>query len=294
MSNALTAYGPAMPLAEVQKLADAVARSGLFGIKTAEQALALMAICQAEGLHPAKAAQEYHVIQGRAALKADAMLARFQRAGGRVRWAETTDQACAGEFTHEQGGTVTIRWTLDDAKRAGLAGKDNWKSYPRQMLRARVISEGVRACFPGAIQGFYTPEEVMDFAPAGEVKAAELVVDQNKENAERVAAGLDPVHNMEQKARATELWKLCKRYDPELATTIKRECGTDAGRMIKLYTEALEKRVADGLRAISERDGDWAREIESAATSKDDLATRVADAIDEIKDRNAQANAEKE
>jgi hypothetical protein len=49
------------------------------------------------------------------------------------------------------------------AKAAGLGSKDNWKSYPRQMLRARVISEGVRATFPAVLNGMYTPEEVQEF-----------------------------------------------------------------------------------------------------------------------------------
>jgi hypothetical protein len=49
------------------------------------------------------------------------------------------------------------------AKAAGLGSKDNWKSYPRQMLRARVISEGVRATFPAVLNGMYTPEEVGEF-----------------------------------------------------------------------------------------------------------------------------------
>ena len=43
------------------------------------------------------------------------------------------------------------------------AGKDNWKNYPRAMLRARVISEGVRTCYPAIASGIYTPEEVGDF-----------------------------------------------------------------------------------------------------------------------------------
>ena len=38
-----------------------------------------------------------------------------------------------------------------------------WHKYPRQMLRARVISEGIRAVYPGGCSGFYTPEEVADF-----------------------------------------------------------------------------------------------------------------------------------
>ena len=49
------------------------------------------------------------------------------------------------------------------AKNAGLSGKDTWKQYPRQMLRSRVISEGVRTMYPGVADGIYTPEEVQDF-----------------------------------------------------------------------------------------------------------------------------------
>jgi hypothetical protein len=37
------------------------------------------------------------------------------------------------------------------------------------MLRARVISDGVRGVYPAVLQGFYTPEEVQDFAPSSPV-----------------------------------------------------------------------------------------------------------------------------
>ena len=109
-----------VPFEQQLQLADAFCRSGLFGVRTRDQAIALMAICEAEGLHPAKAVQEYHIIQGRPALKADAMLARFQAAGGKVKWTSMTDQRVAGEFSHPQGGSVEIDWTIDMAKRAGL------------------------------------------------------------------------------------------------------------------------------------------------------------------------------
>jgi hypothetical protein len=33
------------------------------------------------------------------------------------------------------------------------------------MLRARVVSEGIRSVYPGCVVGVYTPEEVQDFAP---------------------------------------------------------------------------------------------------------------------------------
>lgn len=124
--------------------------------------MALMLIAQAEGRHPATAAMEYHVIQGKPALKADAMLARFQAAGGKVEWVSYTDKEVTGKFSHPQGGSLEVSWTIEMANAAKLTGKDTWKQYPRQMLRARVISEGIRTIYPGVAVGVYTPEEVQD------------------------------------------------------------------------------------------------------------------------------------
>ena len=157
-----------IPVTDVQTMAIAVAKSGLFGMKTPEQALALMLVAQSEGLHPARAAMEYHVIQGRPALKADAMLARFQNAGGKVAWLSYTDADVTGEFSHPSGGSVKIQWTFDMATKAGLTKNPTWKQYPRAMLRARCISEGIRTVYPGVSVGIYTPEEVQDFAPQPE------------------------------------------------------------------------------------------------------------------------------
>lgn len=53
-----------------------------------------------------------------------------------------------------------------------MTGKDNYKKFPRQMLRARVISEGVRAVYPGVLQGMYTPEEVQEFEAPKPVRYA--------------------------------------------------------------------------------------------------------------------------
>ncbi len=148
---------------EMERLAHSFAKSGLFGIRTSDQALSLMAIAQAEGMHPAIAARDYHIIQGKPALKADAMLARFQNNGGKVEWHEYTDQRVAATFSHPSGGSVIIDWDMPRAKAAHLGARDIWKTYPRQMLRARVISEGIRTVFPGIAVGMYTPEEVQDF-----------------------------------------------------------------------------------------------------------------------------------
>jgi hypothetical protein len=158
-----TALSTAIGFSDVERMANAVAKSGLFGVRTPDQALSLMLIAQAEGLHPAIAARDYHVINGKPTLKSDAMLARFQAAGGSVSWGPSyTEQKVAATFKHPAGGSVSIEWSLDMAERAGLTRNPTWKSYPRQMLRARVISEGVRAVFPGVAVGVYTSEEMQD------------------------------------------------------------------------------------------------------------------------------------
>jgi len=152
-----------IPYSDQEKMATAIAKSGLFGLRDQVQVLALMAVAQAEGRHPATVAKDYHIIQGRPALKADAMLARFQMAGGTVQWAKYTDDIVTGVFSHPQGGSLEVSWTLAQAKSIGLASKDNWRLYPRAMLRARVISEGIRSVYPAVLVGEYTPEEVTDF-----------------------------------------------------------------------------------------------------------------------------------
>ena len=168
-------------LGDMQVMASAIVKSGLFGMKTPDQALALMIVATAEGRHPGSVASDYHIIQGRASLKADSMLARFQQSGGRVEWHDHTNEKVSATFTHPAGGSLRIDWDMARAKAAGLGSKDNWRSYPRQMLRARVISEGVRATFPAVLNGMYTPEEVQEFdaprtAPRS-VKAEPVVVE---------------------------------------------------------------------------------------------------------------------
>ena len=180
-----------VPYQDIEKMAVAVAKSGLFNVKTPEEAMALMLVAQAEGSHPAIAARDYHVIQGRPALKADAMMARFQQAGGKVEWTEYTDERVTGVFSHPAGGSLAVTWTIEMGKSIGLVKPGSgWHKYPRAMLRARCISEGIRSVYPGCVAGVYTPEEVQDMEPAKPVQEvnmgkAEVVVEEIKKSQER-------------------------------------------------------------------------------------------------------------
>lgn len=205
MTTALVAVG------ELERMAQAISTSKLFGAMTTEQAMALMLVAQAEGLHPATAARDYHIIQGRPTLKADAMLARYLHSGGKVEWHEHTDQKVAATFSHTAGGSLRIEWDFARAKMAGLGSKDMWLKYPRQMLRARVISEGIRATNPAVAIGIYTPEEAQDFEPAERGKGrkardmGDAVIVQPEPPTQAVEA--DPAIT---EAQAVELKALCR------------------------------------------------------------------------------------
>ncbi len=154
---------PQYSFEQIQRMAVAFAKSGLFGVKEPEQALSLMMYAQATGKHPAKIMMEYDLIQGRLVKKATAMLHDFQLSGGRVEWIELSDTKASAKFSHPFSATpITIDWDIARAEKAGLSKKDGsmYHKYTRSMLRSRCISEGIRSIAPEATEQLYTVEEV--------------------------------------------------------------------------------------------------------------------------------------
>lgn len=155
---------------EIAQMGQIFAKSGMYGIKSPEMAMTLMFQAQAEGIHPCKAMQEYHVINGKPSLSSQAMLARFQLAGGTAKWIKRTATEATLYVSHKQGGELEVTWNIDRAKRAGLLGNPSWTKYPEAMLSARCISEAIRAVFPACLGGMYSIEEEEDIAFESEEK----------------------------------------------------------------------------------------------------------------------------
>lgn len=174
MSNEL------VPLDYLQQMANTFAKSGMFGAKTPEQCMALLLLAHGEGIHPATALRDFDLIQGRPAKKAEAMLRSFLAAGGSVEWHALDDTQADATFSHPQGGSVRIKWDMKRVEQAKISNEAMYKKYPRAMLRSRTVSEGCRTVYPASTSGLYEPGEVMGFAPAKEMGAAEVV----RENAD--------------------------------------------------------------------------------------------------------------
>ena len=152
-----------MPIGDIQAMSKAISPS-LFALKNESEVFTLMMLGQADGIHPITALRRYHIINGRPAMKAEAMLACFLEAGGKVKWLNRTDEAVEAEFSVNGDSPVKIRWDSARVKKAQITG--NHQKFPMQMLTARVISEGVRLVMPQVVTGIYTPEEVSEFSVA--------------------------------------------------------------------------------------------------------------------------------
>jgi hypothetical protein len=237
-----------VPYQDIEKMALAVAKSGLFGVKTADQAMALMLVAQAEGRHPALAARDYDIIQNRPAKKSEAMMRDFLESGGKVEWHQLDDKVADASFSHPSGGMVRIAWDMDRAKLAGLGGKDMWKKWPRQMLRARCTSEGIRTVCPMATSGMYVPEEVKDFGP-----------DRVEKNITPTSGAVDRVEP-EQVSKLNELavsmQEMCDAGKYEDAVLTVENEALDADAMTYLWTQfdsATRRELKKASKAIKER-----------------------------------------
>ena len=172
-----------VPFNELQNMAMSVAKSGMFGLKSIEQATTLMLIAQAEGIHPIQAIQQYSIINGMPSLKSTEVQARFQKAGGKINWIETSDKKAICDLSID-GQTYKSEFTMAQATQMGLSGKDNWKKMPKQMLMARAVSSGVRAIYPACLNNMYSADEAQDIVNPNDTNAMPTIEGADIEDAE--------------------------------------------------------------------------------------------------------------
>lgn len=132
--------------------------------KTPEAVLTAILYGRELGFSPIRALNSITVIQGKPTLEAQALKALAIAHGGKIQTVEWTDKVCTLECSRGSW-TDSATYTLDDAARAGLVNKDNWRRMPRAMLYARCVSILVRNMFADVLGGLYSREEIEDEAP---------------------------------------------------------------------------------------------------------------------------------
>jgi hypothetical protein len=158
---------------EVRTLATMLSKSSLLPPdlrgKEADVAVSILA-GQELGMPPMAAIRGVHVVKGKPVLSADAMVG-VVLGRGIAKYFRCVDES-PESVTYEtlrNGDPEPQRmsWTMEDARRAHLAGGDNWKKYPRAMLKARCKAALARDVYPDVLAGCYTDDEAREFDAPG-------------------------------------------------------------------------------------------------------------------------------
>lgn len=118
------------------------------------------------GLQPLQSMQSIAVINGRPSIWGDAMLA-LVRSSGLLESIneEVTDSKAVCTIKRRGEQEVVREFSLQDAKQAGLAGKQGpWAQYPKRMLQMRARAFALRDVFPDVLRGVHVAEEAQDMS----------------------------------------------------------------------------------------------------------------------------------
>ena len=185
MTDALTMVEPDKLL----QIADLIGKSGLFKAKSAEEVATKILWGMEFGFGPVASVQMIDVIQGSPSMSGAAVAALIDRSPcysyqillrglehAEVAFYKGPGLAHSSPFLASWNPdenpwaglkpgvsySGSVVYTLEDAKAAGLAGKQNWRAHPRAMLSWRAITEGAKVYAPDLLGGSkaYTPDEL--------------------------------------------------------------------------------------------------------------------------------------
>lgn len=147
------------------------------------------------GLAPLQALQNISVINGKPSVYGDAAMALVQASPV----CDGIDESIEGEGTpnptavciakRKGRNPVIARFSVEDAKRAGLWGKQGpWQAYPRRMLQMRARGFALRDAFPDVLKGLITAEEAADYPEEARPRPAKDITPRNPLDAVAPAA----------------------------------------------------------------------------------------------------------
>lgn len=204
------------------------------------------------GLQPMQAINNIYVVNHRTAITSNLMAALIQQSEECDFDVKTwTDNECIIQFSRDGKEYTPVSFTMKDAKQAGLLGKDNWKHYPKEMLKARAMAKGARLYCADVIQGMYSVEELSDGnVYEGEVsQVEEKVVEVKEKSTAKNSTVMDEIKASYEASfeEADSIYKL-----NQLARKIKK--GLDNNLISEQYYKKLEKRIADKIKELTDAD----------------------------------------
>jgi len=144
---------------DMMNISKAFYESGMFtDIKSAAQAMVKISAGAEMGIPPFAAMSGIHIIQGKPTIGAGLMAANVKASNKYdYKVIEQTEKVCSIDFYKGKEKLGNSTFTIEEAKKAGTKNLDK---FPKNMLFARAISNGVKWYTPDVFSGpVYTPEE---------------------------------------------------------------------------------------------------------------------------------------
>jgi hypothetical protein len=155
---------------DLQHLGSILYQSNVFkDIRGAQQAIVKVLAGAEIGLGPIASMTAINIVQGKPAFSANLIASKIKsHSNYDYKTVKVDEKGCTVEIFQldpkskklESIGDFTF--AEEDAKRAGLLGKDNWKKYPKAMYFSRAISQAARLFCPDVFHSVipYTVEEL--------------------------------------------------------------------------------------------------------------------------------------
>lgn len=165
----------AMPFNDAMVMAKTFAESGMFNdAKSMAQAFVKIQAGQEIGIPPFASMGGIHIIQGKPTMGAG-LIASTVKGSGKYDYRVTTmnDKICSIDFYQGSENIGTSTFTIEEAKKAGTKNIDK---FPKNMLFARAISNGVKWYCPDVFSGpVYVPEEMQEIETTEDIQHTEIV-----------------------------------------------------------------------------------------------------------------------
>lgn len=183
---------------DLTRLGDVLVRSKFFRDTTdAAQAIVKVLAGAEMGFGPIASMTGVYIIEGKPSVSAGLMASAVKRSGRysyRLEKGHPTATECTIHFYEGKELIGSSSFTWAEAQAAGLVGKPTWKQYPKNMLFARALSNGVKWHCPDVFQGtVYLPEELgAEVNEDGEAVSLPTVITVAALDAEEARRETDP------------------------------------------------------------------------------------------------------
>lgn len=149
-----------------EQIALTIHNSRKFGVNTKEEAAIKLLFCFENGLALTSANTGLYIVNGKMAVQSNIIAAQLRRHPDYdYKIARLDDEGCTIQILRRHGAQLEVEgeasFTKEDAIKAGMDNKDNYKGYPSDMYFARALSRAQRRYAPDIFGGpVYTPEDL--------------------------------------------------------------------------------------------------------------------------------------